>query len=116
MSAAAYCFCPRGDTPGSARVFDALSTGCIPVIISDQWVGPFATRVPWDKFIARVPENEFLNNPSRALDALVYNHDLARAQAALARWVPEVLFTREPSGVSQLTTTQNIAVEAAALA
>jgi len=27
-----FCFCPRGDTASSRRVFDAVAAGCIPVI------------------------------------------------------------------------------------
>lgn len=32
---------PAGDTPSSARLFDAIVSGCIPVIISDELELPF---------------------------------------------------------------------------
>ena len=33
MLAAQFCICPRGDTAGTSRVFDAITFGCIPVSI-----------------------------------------------------------------------------------
>ncbi|CAN0412541.1 unnamed protein product, partial [Scytosiphon promiscuus] len=27
-----FCFCPRGDTPSSRRLFDAIAAGCIPIV------------------------------------------------------------------------------------
>ncbi|CAM9890433.1 unnamed protein product, partial [Scytosiphon promiscuus] len=32
MSRSRFCFCPRGDTPSSRRIFDALAAGCIPIV------------------------------------------------------------------------------------
>ena len=32
---------PAGDTPSSARLFDAIVSGCIPLIISDELELPF---------------------------------------------------------------------------
>ncbi|ONM37078.1 Exostosin family protein [Zea mays] len=36
-----FCLSPAGDTPSSARLFDAIVSGCIPVIISDELELPF---------------------------------------------------------------------------
>ena len=36
-----FCLSPAGDTPSSARLFDAIASGCIPVIISDELELPF---------------------------------------------------------------------------
>lgn len=36
-----FCLNPAGDTPSSARLFDAIVSGCIPVIISDELELPF---------------------------------------------------------------------------
>jgi hypothetical protein len=41
-----FCFCPRGITPGTRRVFEALARGCIPVIVSDGWTLPYENLVP----------------------------------------------------------------------
>ncbi|CAM9890366.1 unnamed protein product [Scytosiphon promiscuus] len=32
MSRSRFCFCPRGDTPSSRRLFDAIAAGCIPIV------------------------------------------------------------------------------------
>ncbi|CAN0000880.1 unnamed protein product, partial [Sphacelaria rigidula] len=32
MSRSRFCFCPRGDTRSSRRMFDAVAAGCIPVL------------------------------------------------------------------------------------
>lgn len=36
-----FCLSPAGDTPSSARLFDAIVSGCIPVIVSDEVELPF---------------------------------------------------------------------------
>ncbi|KAK9834813.1 hypothetical protein WJX81_000717 [Elliptochloris bilobata] len=49
----------RGDTPSSARLYDALAYGVIPIIVSnDLWaIGlPFPGRVPWQDLVFMLPE------------------------------------------------------------
>ncbi|XP_039034107.1 probable arabinosyltransferase ARAD1 [Hibiscus syriacus] len=41
MRTSTFCLSPAGDTPSSARLFDAIVSGCIPVIISDELELPF---------------------------------------------------------------------------
>ena len=41
MRKSLFCLSPAGDTPSSARLFDAIVSGCIPVIISDEVELPF---------------------------------------------------------------------------
>lgn len=41
MRKSVYCLSPAGDTPSSARLFDAIVSGCIPVIVSDELELPF---------------------------------------------------------------------------
>ncbi|KAE8692557.1 Exostosin family protein isoform 2 [Hibiscus syriacus] len=41
MRSSTFCLSPAGDTPSSARLFDAVVSGCIPVIISDELELPF---------------------------------------------------------------------------
>lgn len=38
---ATFCPCPGGDTPSAKRMFDALHAGCIPIILSHDFVWPF---------------------------------------------------------------------------
>ncbi|CAD5171781.1 unnamed protein product [Musa acuminata subsp. malaccensis] len=41
MRRSLFCLSPAGDTPSSARLFDAIVSGCIPVIVSDELELPF---------------------------------------------------------------------------
>ena len=39
-----FCPCPGGDSPSAKRNFDALLAGCIPIILSEDFVWPFTTE------------------------------------------------------------------------
>lgn len=75
-----FCFVPRGDTPGSSRLFDAIASGCIPVVVSDDIALPFdaaapkcaSDRVQYDRFIVRIPEDEFIADPNQAVSDHVF--------------------------------------------
>jgi hypothetical protein len=41
---AIFCPCPGGDSPSAKRMFDVLHSGCIPVIISHDFVWPFTSE------------------------------------------------------------------------
>ena len=56
MTRSTFCLVPVGDSPPSSRLYLAVSAGCVPVFISDDFVGAFPHDVPWDSFTLRVPE------------------------------------------------------------
>ncbi len=41
MRVSTFCPCPGGDSPSAKRMFDAVNAGCIPVILSYDYVWPF---------------------------------------------------------------------------
>ena len=45
---ATFCPCPGGDSPSAKRMFDALFSGCIPVILSEDFVWPFTNEFDQD--------------------------------------------------------------------
>lgn len=47
-----FCLNPAGDTPSSARLFDAIVSGCIPVIVSDELELPFEGILDYSKVCA----------------------------------------------------------------
>jgi hypothetical protein len=49
-----FAFVPRGDALFSYRLIEAMSFGCIPIILSDGWVLPFDRTLPWDRLSLRV--------------------------------------------------------------
>ncbi|CAI6002578.1 unnamed protein product [Closterium sp. NIES-64] len=55
MRRAKYCLVPRGDTSSSCRLFDAVLSGCIPVIISDALDPPFEDAIDYTAFSLLLP-------------------------------------------------------------
>lgn len=49
-----FALCPRGISPNSIRLFEALKLGVAPVILSDDWTFPLGPR--WGEFSIVVPE------------------------------------------------------------
>ncbi len=94
MLSSHFVLCPRGVGTGTLRLFEAMSLGVAPVLLSDRYVLP---RGPaWDSFLVRIPER-------RAGDVVAILRPLApqseaRARLARAAWeqwfAPEVLFDR----------------------
>lgn len=61
MISSKFCFIVRGDTSSSRRLFTAIATGCIPVIISDWIMLPFAELIDYSKFTINFPESIVTN-------------------------------------------------------
>lgn len=58
MARSRFAFVPRGDSLFSYRLLEAMSFGCIPVVISDGWVLPFDRSVDWAAMAVHLPEAE----------------------------------------------------------
>ena len=70
-----FCMVPRGITPSSRRLYEAIAAKCVPVIISDRFVLPYSGSSTGasgggvgllpphalDSFMLRVPEVEVSN-------------------------------------------------------
>ena len=52
-----FALAPRGDALYSYRFTEALSFGCIPVVLSDGWVLPFDHTIAWTDAAVIVPES-----------------------------------------------------------
>ncbi|KAL6193115.1 hypothetical protein ACLB2K_034199 [Fragaria x ananassa] len=50
MRASKFCLHPAGDTPSSCRLFDAIVSHCIPVIVSDEIELPFEDELDYNQF------------------------------------------------------------------
>jgi putative beta-1,4-xylosyltransferase IRX10 len=58
MQRAVFCLCPLGWAPWSPRLVEAVVFGCIPVIIADDIVLPFADAIPWEEIGVFVDEQD----------------------------------------------------------
>jgi hypothetical protein len=58
MSASLFSFIPRGDALFSYRFLEAISFGCIPIVLSDGWVLPFDRMIDWSSILLRLPERD----------------------------------------------------------
>ena len=50
MRSSKFCLHPAGDTPSSCRLFDAIVSHCVPVIVSDQIELPFEDEIDYTRF------------------------------------------------------------------
>ncbi|XP_002973635.2 probable arabinosyltransferase ARAD1 [Selaginella moellendorffii] len=50
MRSSEFCLTPAGDTPSSCRLYDAIASLCIPVIVSDDIQLPFEGFVNYEEF------------------------------------------------------------------
>jgi hypothetical protein len=58
MARAKYTLVVRGDAQYSYRFTEAVCSGSVPVLISDGWVPPFSSLLPFDKYGVRISEKD----------------------------------------------------------
>ncbi|CAM8978940.1 unnamed protein product [Rhodiola kirilowii] len=58
MRKSIFCLSPAGDTPSSTRLFDAILSGCIPVIVSDELELPFEGIIDYRKIALFVSSSD----------------------------------------------------------
>jgi|GEM_PF-1942960 len=56
MADSVFAFVPRGDAHFSYRLLEAMSFGCIPIILSDDLVPPFDRTIDWSALSVTVSE------------------------------------------------------------
>jgi putative beta-1,4-xylosyltransferase IRX10 len=96
MQRAIFCLCPLGWAPWSPRLVEAVVFGCIPVIIADDIVLPFADAIPWEDISVFVAERDVPR-----LDSILTSiplPDILRRQRLLARdSVKQALLFHQPA-------------------
>ncbi|KAE9608615.1 hypothetical protein Lal_00020753 [Lupinus albus] len=78
MQRAVFCLCPLGWAPWSPRLVEAVVFGCIPVIIADDIVLPFADAIPWED-----------------IGVFVNEEDVAQLDTILTSIPPEVILRKQ---------------------
>ncbi|CAL1413045.1 unnamed protein product [Linum trigynum] len=105
MRKSIFCLNPAGDTPSSARLFDAIVSGCIPVIVSDELELPFEGILDYRKIALFVSSGDalqsgwllkFLRGVSRA--------EIKQMQANLAKYSRHFVYSSpaQPLGPEDL--------------
>ena len=54
-----FCLVPEGCGSHSYRLFEALSLGCIPVVLADHYVPPYRTLVEWKEIAIFFPVSQY---------------------------------------------------------
>lgn len=60
MRSSKFCLHPAGDTPSSCRLFDAIVSHCVPVIVSDRIELPYESEIEYKEFSIFFSVNEVL--------------------------------------------------------
>ncbi|XVE92144.1 hypothetical protein REPUB_Repub01dG0071800 [Reevesia pubescens] len=60
MRSSKFCLHPAGDTPSSCRLFDAIVSHCVPVIVSDKIELPYEDEIDYSEFSIFFSMNEAL--------------------------------------------------------
>ncbi|MCO5576030.1 hypothetical protein L7F22_029837 [Adiantum nelumboides] len=55
MRTSKFCLHPAGDTPSACRLFDAIVSICVPVVVSDEIELPFEDELDYTRFAIFVP-------------------------------------------------------------
>eukprot|EP01104_Vermistella_antarctica_P001302 TRINITY_DN11354_c0_g1_i1.p1 TRINITY_DN11354_c0_g1~~TRINITY_DN11354_c0_g1_i1.p1 ORF type:complete len:443 (-),score=53.80 TRINITY_DN11354_c0_g1_i1:104-1432(-) len=64
MADTQFALVPRGNGLHTYRLIEAMSAGCIPVLLCDGYVLPFGDKVPWSSFTIQIPEEKFREVPN----------------------------------------------------
>lgn len=64
LSKSKYCLYVYGDRAHTARLYDIITFGCVPVIVADGYDLPFSWLFDWSKFSVRVLEDDVATLPS----------------------------------------------------
>lgn len=89
LASSHFVLCPRGAGTGSIRLFEVMSAGIAPVLISDAYLLPPGPA--WDDFLLRIPEKDIARLPELLEPHIPSSPDRGRKaqQAWLEHFSPE---------------------------
>ncbi len=89
LASSYFVLCPRGAGTGSIRLFEVMSAGIAPVLISDNYLLPPGPA--WESFLLRIPEKDIGRLPELLEPQVASSHDRGRKaqQAWSQHFAPE---------------------------
>ncbi|KAH7677927.1 Xylogalacturonan beta-1,3-xylosyltransferase protein [Dioscorea alata] len=106
MRSSIFCLSPAGDTPSSARLFDAIVSGCIPVIVSDELELPFEGILDYRKIALFVSSTDAVQ-PGWLVNFLrsIGSKEIKSMQGNLLKYSRHFLYSSpaQPLGPEDLT-------------
>lgn len=75
-----FCLIGKADSYSTSFFYTAIQAGCIPVVISDWFTFAYPWMVPYDKFVIRISEESFLQNPNEVMNRLVDRFIMVKEQ------------------------------------
>ncbi|KAJ4954016.1 hypothetical protein NE237_030848 [Protea cynaroides] len=106
MRKSIFCLSPAGDTPSSARLFDAIVSGCIPVVVSDELELPFEGILDYRKMALFVSSSDAVQ-PGWLITFLksISSNQIREMRANLAKFSRHFLYSSpaQPFGPEDLT-------------
>ena len=97
-----FSLCPRGRGPSSMRLYDSMSFGIVPVIISDEWIKP--SFVDWDSCSIQIKERHLGDLHKVLTDNREYSQEMGETAKAVYRkyFAADALVTTLRSALDQL--------------
>ena len=100
---------PRGDTPTGPKVYDALSVGCVPVLLSDDFFELTAPGlgIPWRTFTFQIKEPTNLSQAAvhhlteQLLRLVNDTWAIQKRQQSVLRWADHLLWQSPNSRVTE---------------
>merc|ERR1711924_116759 len=68
-----FCIIPEGTSSWTNHLYESFYAGCIPFILSDNFVLPFQDLIPWDKISVRWPQTSVDKTMYAFIYDLVHN-------------------------------------------
>lgn len=83
MSKSEFTLAVRGDVEFSYRFTEAVCSGSIPVLVSDGWIAPFQSLVPFENYGIRISEDAVLDMVSTLLSVSKASRQKLQAEAQI---------------------------------
>lgn len=78
--------CPRGTGPSTIRFWEALGSGCLPLLISDSLKLPLEDVIDWTRLMIKIPEKDIENIDNYLPDKMSLFFMRTEAQRLYQEW------------------------------